>query len=70
MLVDLEPSTLLQRVIDKVLIATGALPPAFGDMFSRPKISGAHHITELLGAILLFLGFLRATIPMQPSHQP
>jgi hypothetical protein len=60
---------LLHRVIGNVLIAMGALLPAFGGSFSRLGISGALYISELLGAILLFLGFLRATSPMQPFDQ-
>lgn len=61
---------LLHRVIGNVLIATGALLPAFGGSFSRLGISGALYISELLGAILLFLGFLRATTPLRPGDQP
>ncbi len=55
---------LLHRVIGNVLIATGALLPAFGGSFSRLGIGGALYLSELLGAILLFLGFLRATTPL------
>jgi len=60
---------LLHRVIGNVLIATGALLPAFGGSFSRLGISGALYITELLGAILLFVGFLQATTPVAPNDQ-
>lgn len=55
---------LLHRAIGNVLIATGAILPAFGGTFSRFGIPGALYISELLGAVLLFLGFLRATRPM------
>ncbi|MBN1371015.1 MAG: hypothetical protein JW987_03565 [Anaerolineaceae bacterium] len=52
---------LLHRAIGNVLIAFGAILPAFGGTFSRFGIPGALYLSELLGAILLFLGFLRAT---------
>jgi hypothetical protein len=55
---------LLNRVIGNVLIAVGALLPAFGGTFSRFGIGGALYISELLGAILMFIGFIRATTPM------
>jgi len=64
---------LLHRVIGNVLIAAGALLPAFGGAFSRFGIGGALYITELLGAILMFIGFIRATTPMkaaEPEVQP
>ncbi len=61
---------LLHRVIGNVLIATGALLPAFGGSFSRLGIAGALYISELLGAILLFLGFLRATTAIQAGDRP
>jgi hypothetical protein len=60
---------LLHRVVGNVLIATGALLPAFGGAFSRFGIPGALYISELLGAIILFIGFLRATSPM-PVENP
>jgi len=55
---------LLHRVIGNVLIASGAILPAFGGAFSRFGVPGALYISELLGAILLFIGFIRATRPM------
>lgn len=55
---------LLHRTIGSVLIAVGAILPAFGGTFSRFGIPGALYISELLGAIILFLGFLRATTPV------
>lgn len=56
---------LLHRVIGNILIAVGALAPAFGGAFSRFGIPGALYIGELLGATLIFLGFWRATTPMK-----
>lgn len=55
---------LLHRVIGNVLIAAGALAPAFGGGFSRMGIPAALYIGELIGAILIFVGFLRATTPI------
>jgi hypothetical protein len=55
---------LLHRVVGNVLIAAGAILPAFGGSFSRLGIPGALYISELLGAIIIFIGFLRATSPM------
>ncbi len=55
---------LLHRVIGNVLIATGALAPAFGGVFSRMGVPAALYIGELLGAMLMFAGFLRATTPI------
>jgi hypothetical protein len=55
---------LLHRTIGNILIAVGAILPAFGGFFSRLQIPGALYIGEFLGIILLFLGFLRATTEM------
>lgn len=55
---------LLHRTLGNVLIAAGAILPAFGGTFSRFGIPGALYLSELLGAIVLFIGFLRATTPM------
>ncbi|MEN8171994.1 MAG: hypothetical protein ABFS03_03850 [Chloroflexota bacterium] len=56
---------LLHRTIGNILIAIGALAPAFGGAFSRMGISAALYIGELLGAVLMFIGFLRATTKMK-----
>ncbi len=55
---------LLHRAIGNVFIAVGALLPAFGGTFSRFGISGALYIGEFLGAVLMLVGFLRATSPI------
>jgi hypothetical protein len=56
---------LLHRVIGNVLIAVGAILPAFGGVFSRFGIGGALYVCELLGAVLIFIGYLRAITPMK-----
>lgn len=53
------------RVIGNVLIAVGAILPAFGGTMSRFGIPGTLYIAEFLGAVLLFAGFLRAITPMK-----
>lgn len=60
---------LLHRAVGNVLIAAGAILPAFGGTFSRFGIPGALYISEFLGAILLFAGFLRATRPIKEPER-
>ncbi|NOR90545.1 MAG: hypothetical protein GQ524_09855 [Anaerolineales bacterium] len=59
---------LLHRTIGNLMIAVGALAPAFGGAFSRFGIPGALYYGEFFGAILLFAGFIRATTPMKNSE--
>jgi hypothetical protein len=59
---------LLHRTIGNILIAVGAILPAFGGTFSRMGVPAALYISELLGAILLFVGFLRAITPMRGAE--
>jgi hypothetical protein len=61
---------LLHRAIGNVFIAVGALLPAFGGTFSRFGISGALYISEFLGAVLMFIGFIRSTTPMGHTLSP
>ncbi len=56
---------LLHRTIGNILIAVGAIAPAFGGAFSRMGVPAALYIGELLGALLMFIGFQRATTPMK-----
>jgi len=60
---------LLHRTIGNIMIAVGALAPAFGGAFSRFGVPGALYFGELIGAILIFAGFIRATTPMK-NEQP
>jgi hypothetical protein len=59
---------LLHRTIGNVLIALGALAPAFGGAASRFGIPAALYWGELIGALLMFAGFLRATTPMKEQE--
>ncbi len=62
---------LLNRTIGNIFIAIGAIAPAFGGAFSRFGIPNALYLGELLGAILMFIGFVRATSPVEKQvHQP
>jgi len=59
---------LLHRTIGNLLIAIGAIAPAFGGAGSRMGISAALYIGELLGAVLMFIGFWRATTPLKEKQ--
>ena len=64
---------LLHRTIGNILIAVGAMLPAFGGTFSRFGLPNALYLGELLGTILMFAGFIRATTPMgseNPEPEP
>jgi hypothetical protein len=61
---------LLHRTIGNILIAVGAMLPALGGTFSRLGWSGALYVSELLGAVLMFIGFLRAITPMASPNPP
>jgi hypothetical protein len=58
------------RAIGNFCIAVGALLPAFGGSFSRLGFSGGLYLSELLGAVLMFVGFLRATTPLKAAKEP
>lgn len=60
---------LLHRTIGNILIATGAMLPAFGGAFSRIGVPAALYLGELFGVILMFIGFIRATTPMGEKMQ-
>lgn len=48
---------LLNRVVGNILIAAGALLPAFGGVFQRAGIPTLLYLSELLGVIIMFVGF-------------
>jgi hypothetical protein len=58
---------LLHRTIGNILIAVGAMLPAFGGTFSRFGVPNALYLGELAGSVLMFAGFIRATTPIKSS---
>ena len=58
---------LLHRTLGNIIIAIGAILPAFGGTFSRIGVPNALYLGEFLGIVLIFLGFLRATTPMKTA---
>ena len=59
---------LLNRTIGNILIAVGALAPAFGGAFQRFGVPYTLYFGELIGAVLMFIGFLYAIRPV-PKRQ-
>jgi len=53
--------TLRDRVLGNFAIAIGAILPAMGGTMQRFGIEGVLYILELIGAILLFIGFMLNT---------
>jgi hypothetical protein len=56
------------RVVGNILIALGALAPGLGGLFSRLGLSGYLYLGELLGALLMYAGFLRSVAATQPQE--
>lgn len=52
---------LANRMYGNILIAAGALSPALGGTFLRTGLVDFLYLSELIGAILMFLGFVLAT---------
>ncbi|MDO8472458.1 MAG: hypothetical protein Q7T05_01430 [Dehalococcoidia bacterium] len=47
------------RILSNVLIAVGAMMPALGGTLIRAGIPSANYVLELVGVIVIFIGFLR-----------
>lgn len=52
---------LLDRMLGNILIAAGALMPAMAGSFVKAGLLDWLYLSELLGAVLMYLGFVRAT---------
>jgi hypothetical protein len=52
---------LANRMFGNILIAAGALSPAMGGSFLRAGLTDWLYLSELIGAILMFLGFVLST---------
>jgi len=58
------------RMVGNILIAVGALAPAVSGTLSRIGLTEFLYLGELLGAILMFIGFLQATVEAtEPQRQ-
>jgi hypothetical protein len=53
---------LFNRMIGNVLIAAGAILPAMGGSFVQMGLPDFLYLSEFLGAILMYIGFLQATV--------
>lgn len=60
---------LFQRMLGNVLIAAGALMPAMAGSFVKAGLVDWLYLSELLGATLMFVGFVQATAG-KPALQP
>jgi len=53
---------LFNRMIGNILIAAGAILPAMGGSFVQMGLPDFLYLSEFLGAILMYIGFLQATV--------
>ena len=60
---------LADRMIGNILIAAGAMMPAMGGTFIRAGLADWLYLSEFLGAVIMYVGFLRATAS-QPAMEP
>jgi hypothetical protein len=60
---------LLDRMVGNLLIAGGALMPAMAGSFVKAGLVDWLYLSELLGAILMYIGFVRATAG-KPAEAP
>ncbi|OGO26393.1 MAG: hypothetical protein A2W33_10745 [Chloroflexi bacterium RBG_16_52_11] len=59
---------LLNRVIGNVLIAAGALMPAMGGTLLKAGLADWLYVSELLGAVIMYAGFMLATsVPVKET---
>ena len=56
---------LFNRMIGNILIAAGAILPAMGGSFVQMGLPDFLYLSEFLGAILMYIGFLQATVAVQ-----
>ncbi len=61
---------LANRMIGSLLIAIGAMAPAMAGSFVTLGLPDLLYLSELIGVILIFIGFLRATTPAVKKEAP
>ena len=55
---------LFNRMVGNILIAVGAILPALGGSFINMGLPDFLYLSEFLGAILMYIGFLQATVTL------
>ena len=60
---------LINRLIGNILIAAGALMPALGGSLLKAGMADWLYLSEFLGAVLMYLGFVQATVPQPAINQ-
>jgi hypothetical protein len=59
---------LLNRMIGNVLIAIGAIAPAMAGSFVKMGMVDALYLSELIGVVLMYIGFIQATtVPVREA---
>ncbi|HEX7621768.1 MAG TPA: hypothetical protein VF359_11310 [Anaerolineales bacterium] len=59
---------LLNRMVGNVLIAIGALAPAMAGSFVKMGLVDGLYLSELIGVVLMYIGFIQATtVPVRES---
>ncbi len=62
---------LFNRMIGNVLIAAGALAPAMAGSFVKMGLVDGLYLSELLGVVVMYIGFIQATtVPARESSPP
>ena len=59
---------LANRMFGNILIAAGALSPAIGGSFLKTGLTDFLYLSELIGAILMFIGFIMSTSATGPTE--
>jgi hypothetical protein len=59
---------LANRLIGNILIAAGALMPAMGGSFLKAGLADWLYVSEFLGVILMYVGFLQASAKQKVSN--
>ncbi len=59
---------LVNRMVGNILIAVGALAPAMAGSFVKLGLVDGLYLSELIGVVLMYIGFIRATtIPIREA---
>jgi hypothetical protein len=61
---------LINRVVGNILIAAGALMPAMAGSFIKAGLADWLYLSEFLGVVLMYAGFIQATVHRPVAEAP